>query len=104
MHTRFWDPDHEKFPLSRELDEKIPKLLFGSDDRDPENGDPKLNRPSVSELLERRGTIFISWLSNEAVVRSVLGIPELTNDISVTAADNSLYDLFETLLLVNGDL
>lgn len=76
LHTRVWDPDHEKFPLSCELDEQTPKLLLASDDLELEKGDPKLNRLSVSELFERRGAIIVSC-SNDG-----LAVP--TNDISLS--------------------
>lgn len=59
--TRVCEPDHEKFPLSWEVDEYTPKLLVvasdglvASDDLGLENGDPKLKRLSGSEQLERR--------------------------------------------------
>lgn len=35
---------------------------------------------------------------------SVLGLPELTNDISVSDMERLPYDLFEPLCLLNGDL
>ncbi|CAI9760572.1 unnamed protein product [Fraxinus pennsylvanica] len=102
LPRRFWDPDHEKIPLPCEPDEKIPKL-FASDDMAPENGDPKLTR-SFSEMFERRKPRFISWLSNDGIMRSMLGLPELTNDISESGIVHSPYDLFDVFPLVNGDL
>lgn len=55
LYTMLWADDDHDVPLSCELAENMPKLLFASDVLDPENGEPKLNLFSVSELVERRG-------------------------------------------------
>lgn len=59
------------------------------------NAEPKLNLFSVSEPHERREP-------KSSDMRSVLGLPELTNDISQSG--RSPYDLFEMFPLVKGDL
>lgn len=59
------------------------------------NAEPKLNLFSVSEPHERRDP-------KSSDMRSVLGLPELTNDISQSG--RSPYDLFEMFPLVKGDL
>lgn len=67
-----------------------------------ENGDPKLNRPSMSEPLERRPGTKGSW-SNADIMRSLLGLAEPTNDMSLSPIESSPYDRL-ALPLVKGDL
>lgn len=59
------------------------------------NAEPKLNLFSVSEPHESRAL-------KSSDMRSVLDLPELTNDISQSG--RSPYDLFEIFPLVKGDL
>ena len=107
MHTMFCDDDHDILVLSCELVEKLPYMLFPSDDLVAENGDPKLTLALASEPEppESRGAIAISWApEKEGNTRSVPGLLDDTNDMSVSGIESSPYDLFEALILVNGDL
>lgn len=56
------------------------------------------------EKFESRGVELVSKLSNKGFMRSVLGLPELTKDISLFACENSYGFPFGPFLLVNGDL
>lgn len=99
MHTALCDDDHEfpvpSFGLEDKLDELYPSFDLWVE--------PKLNLFSVSELHESREPRFISS-EKEGCMRSVLGLLELTNDISLSGGRSSPYDLFEAFPLVNGDL
>ena len=60
----------------------------------------------MSEKFDSRGRVrLVSVLSqNPGNMRSILGLPELTKDISVSGTESSPYDFPVKPLLVNGDL
>lgn len=98
--TKFCE-DQDIFPISCELDEKSYCELI-STDLFPEY--PK-DLHSDSELLESRGVIPDSEPSQkEGNMRSVLGLPLLTYDMSVSGMDGSYGLPSEPPPLVNGDL
>uniref|UniRef100_A0A2P2LW62 Uncharacterized protein n=1 Tax=Rhizophora mucronata TaxID=61149 RepID=A0A2P2LW62_RHIMU len=99
--TRPWE-EPGSLPLSCEDDEKLYGELI-SDVWLPEYRSPKLLQLK-SGLFESHGVIPESELSQkEGNPRSVLGLPLLKNDMSLSATDGS-YLAGEPLPRVNGDL
>lgn len=97
VHTALCGEDHESPSLG--LDDKLGGLFPSLN----LNVEPKPKLLSVSEPHESRAPRPISSLKPPSM-RSVLGLPELTNDISLSGGGRSPYDLFEFFPLVNGDL
>lgn len=61
------------------------------------------SRSEKFEKFESLGVEFVSKLSNVEYMRSVLGLPELVNDMSLFGLESS-YGLPFGPFLVNGDL
>lgn len=95
---------NDDIPLLCELNEKSPMGEPMSIDLAPEKDEPKL-LASKSEADESLLAIPVSRSSyNEGNIRSTLGLPLLTNDISESGTDDDSYGVYDLPALVNGDL